>query len=313
MQLTNLNLRQLEYFVAIAEAGSITLAAAHLHVSQSAVAAALTSLERALDVQLCIRRRSHGITLTSSGRLLRDRARALLHETAGIEQEVSGRTAPLTGTVVVGCAEESAPMILPPILQGLRHAHPDLAVEVEIALEESFWPRVESGEVDLAVSLDHRLPAELSRVRLRAMPVLVVLPHGHPLAAQERVQMADLAHEDYIMLTTEPGATHAYSMFNRAGVLPRIAFRSPTFELARALVGRGLGYTIHVQRPAGDVTYEGLPLEVRPLVTGLPVEYVAMAWSARVRPSPRVQAVIDAALRAWPDAGEAPGEPLSAG
>jgi DNA-binding transcriptional LysR family regulator len=303
MHLTNLNLRQLEYFVAIADAGSIALAATHLHVSQSAVAATLTALERALDVQLCTRRRSHGITLTSSGRLLRERARELLHETADIEQEVSGRRAPLSGTVVVGCGEELAPTVLPPILQDLAVVHPALTIEVEIALEESFWPRVATGEVDLAVSLDHRLPAELTSVRLKPMPVRVVLPRAHRLAAQDRVEMRDLADEDFVMLTTEPGATHAYSMFNRAGIKPRIAFRAPTFELARSLVGRGLGYTIHIQQPAGDTSYEGCPLAVRPLETGLPLEYVTVAWSARIRPSPRSQAVIDAARRAWPEGG----------
>jgi DNA-binding transcriptional LysR family regulator len=301
VHLSNLNLRQLEYFVAVADAGSIALAASQLRVSQSAVSATVTALERALGVQLCIRRRSHGVTLTSSGRLLRERTRELLHEAAGIEQEVSGRQAPLSGTVVVGCAEELAPTILPPIWADLAAAHPDLAIEVEIALEESFWPRVATGEVDLAVTLDHRLPAALTSVRLKPMPVIVVLPHGHRLASAELVRIADLAEEDFIMLTTEPGATHAYSMFNRAGVRPRIAFRSPTFELARSLVGRGLGYTIHIQQPAGDLSYEGRPLVVRPLETGLPLEHVSLAWSARIRPSPRTRAVVEAARRAWPE------------
>ena len=74
MHVGNLNLRQLTYFLAIADAGSITLAAAQLHVSQSAVAATLTQLEATLDVQLCVRRRAHGVQLTAAGRMLRDRA-----------------------------------------------------------------------------------------------------------------------------------------------------------------------------------------------------------------------------------------------
>ena len=300
MQLGNLSLRQLAYFVAIADAGSIALAAAQLHVSQSAVAARLTQLEHILEVQLCVRRRSHGVSLTAAGRMLRDRARELLYEADLLERSVSGKTSPLVGAVAIGSPDEMAPVILPPILDALAREHPLIEPSVEIGLEASFYPRLADGEIDLAITLDHRLPAQLDFVRLQPMPSWVALPAGHRLARRKRLRLEDLADEPWIMLDTEPGRTHATSMFRNAGLTPRIAFRSPTFELGRSLVGRGLGYTLHIHRPAGDLSWEGRPLEVRPLETQLPTEHAAIAWSRRSRPSPWARAVIATARTVWP-------------
>lgn len=302
MRTSNFGLRQLAYFIAIADAGSIALAATHLRVSQSAVAATLTQLETTLDVQLCVRRRSHGISLTAAGRMLRDRARELLYEAEVVERSVSGKTSPLVGAVLIGSPEEMAPVILPPILEALSYEHPLIEPSVEIGLEAQFYPRLADGEIDLAITLNHRLPAELDFVPLRPMTSWVALPAGHRLAERKRLRLQDLADEPWIMLDTEPGRTHATSMFHNAGITPHIAFRSPTFELARSLVGRGLGYTLHIHRPAGDVSWEGRALEVRELETQLPTEYAVIAWSRRTRPSPWAQAVIKTACEVWADA-----------
>lgn len=301
---SSVTLRQLEVFLAIADAGSISLAAATLHASESAVASALTALERGLDAQLCVRRRSHGVSLTASGRILREHARELLLEASALEHAVAGREGPVAGAVLIGCPDEMAPHILPPIIERLMQEHPDLEVSVEVALEESFWPRIATGEVDLAITLDHRLPHDLASIPLRPMPVNVILPAGHPLAERERIELADLAGEPWIMLDTEPGRTHAASMFNRARITPTIAFRSPSFELARSLVGRGLGYSIHIERPWGDTSQEGAPLVFRPLESGLPLEYASIAWSKRIRPSRSVRAVLQAARDVWPEASQ---------
>jgi len=297
--LQHLSLRQLEYFIAIADSGSIALAATRLHVSQSAVATTLTTLETALGVQLCVRRRSRGITLTASGRLLRERAQGLVEDADAIVREVSGRTE--SGTVVLGCSVEQAPTMLPPIIAEVARTLPGIEIQLRIELEESFWSLLESGDVDLAITLDQRQPESLRSVPLRAMPVWAFLPPGHRLAAEEVIDLRDLADEDFVLLDTEPGATHAASMFTAVGRRPRIVHRTQSFELARSLVARGLGVTLQIQRPAADVSYEGLPLVVRPIDPPLRREYATIAWSARTRPSARAQAVIEAAKRAWPD------------
>jgi len=80
------SLRQLAYFVAVAEAGTLAGASATLHVSASALSLALDELERALDAQLTVRRRAHGIRLTPAGQETLRRARRLLREAEEYEK-----------------------------------------------------------------------------------------------------------------------------------------------------------------------------------------------------------------------------------
>src|SRR5436305_14964609 len=84
------SLRQLQYFVVVAESGTIRAAAARLHVAESAVSMSLTELERTLQVQLVVRRRAHGVQITPSGRATLRLAKALLHQAHELEAEISG-------------------------------------------------------------------------------------------------------------------------------------------------------------------------------------------------------------------------------
>src|SRR5690242_19217172 len=98
-------LRQLEYFVAVAEAGSVTHAAAAVPLSQSAMSAALADLENALSVQLLVRHHAKGITLTSAGRELLIASRQLLAMADDLRHVAQGLGASLTGTLSIGCFE----------------------------------------------------------------------------------------------------------------------------------------------------------------------------------------------------------------
>ncbi len=90
-------MRQLAAFVAVAETGTISAAAERLHLSPSALSAALTELERALKVQLCVRRRSFGIQLTRTGESVLVRARALLQEAGELESDALGTGGSVSG------------------------------------------------------------------------------------------------------------------------------------------------------------------------------------------------------------------------
>ena len=109
-------LRQLEYFVAVAEAGSITRAASAVHLSQSAMSTALTDLEGALGIQLLVRHHAKGITLTPAGRQLLVASRQLLASAADLRSVAHGLGGSLTGTLTIGCFEVMAPYLLPELL-----------------------------------------------------------------------------------------------------------------------------------------------------------------------------------------------------
>src|ERR1700748_1682568 len=102
-------LRQLQYFVAAAEAGTVTQAAEAMHLSQSAMSTALADLEKAFQVQLLVRHHARGISLTPAGRELLVQAADLLGAAQGLGSS-------LTGTVQLGCFSVPAPYVLPELL-----------------------------------------------------------------------------------------------------------------------------------------------------------------------------------------------------
>ncbi|GAA4888966.1 LysR substrate-binding domain-containing protein [Streptomonospora salina] len=277
------SLRQLAYFVAVAEAGTISEAAQRLHISQPAVSLALNDLERALRVQLCVRRKSHGITLTPTGTQVLRRARRLLRQAEDLEGEAGAGEGTLTGVLSLGCFVTLAPTVLPPLLQGFSALHPGLTVDFSEDTQDVLQRRLLSGELDLAVIYDMDVLPEMERAELFTMRPHVLLPAGHPLAGRSSVSLHELAPEPMVLLDAAPSSHHALGLCHDFGVVPQVGYRPTSYEVARALVGRGLGWSILVQRPSNDRTYEGFRVVITEIAEPVRAEAVLLAWPHAVR------------------------------
>ncbi|MER5181011.1 LysR substrate-binding domain-containing protein [Streptomyces sp. NPDC002896] len=282
-RLPGYSLRQLLYFVTAAESGTLSEAAARLHISQSAVSLAISELERALKVQLCVRRKAHGITLTPAGKQALREMRALLRQAEDLAADVSGTQEGLSGRLSVGCYVTLAPTVLPPLLQGFSALHPALTIDFEEGTGDHLQRRLLDGDLDVAVLYDTDVLPEMDRALLSTMRPHILLPAGHPLADEPVVALHDLAAEPMVLLDAPPSSHHTLLLCQSAGVTPVVRHRTRNFEMARALVGRGLGYAILVQRPANDRTYEGLPV-VHKEIAELPEATVSvlLCWPRQV-------------------------------
>ncbi|MDI9933206.1 LysR family transcriptional regulator [Rhodococcus sp. IEGM 1354] len=285
-------LRQLEYFVAVADAGSISGAASALHVTPTAVASAMTDLERVLRTQLMVRRKAHGITLTPTGAYLRERARTLVHSADELELAAASGGSELAGPLVLGCYATIAPTAIPPVMEWITATHPKVDLTVITGSQGELPQQLLDGSLDLAIGYDIALPPGLESVLLYRTPAYVLLPDGHPLTAHQVVPLEALARESQILLDLPPAAEHTLLLFERAGITPRITQRTYDFELTRSLVARGFGFAILIQRPAIDNTYEGLPVAVREITPANPSSGVRMMWPRGVQLSDRASAVV---------------------
>jgi len=257
-------LNQLAAFVAVADAGTISGAAAELHVSPSAVSAALSELERALRLQLVHRLRAKGVRPTPAGELLLQRARLLLHQASELEADARGAEAGVSGVVRVGCPPWFAPTMLPGLMAGFLARHPEARLDVEEATQDQLVAGLTAGTLDVAIMYDLDLAPSWQRAPFAHLTPMVVLPADHRLAgSDDGLDLADLAEDPMVLLDAAPSANHAYDCCRRAGFTPRIAYRARTYETARAFVGRGLGWTLLVSRAIMPVSYEGRPLTVR--------------------------------------------------
>jgi DNA-binding transcriptional LysR family regulator len=285
-------LRQLWYFVAIAEGGSLSAAAERLRVSQSAVSLALTELERSLKVHLCVRRKAHGVTLTPSGRQVLHLARGLLRQADEVTAS-AGTAGALAGPLSVGCYLTLAPTLLPRLLSGFGELHPDVAIRFEEGPQDTLQRRSLEGELELALLYDMAVLPELERVELfRARPH-VVLPADHPLATGTHVALRDLEAEPMVLLDSPPSSTHTLLLCDQAGIRPSVRYRPTNFETTRGLVGRGLGWALLIQRPPNDRTYEDRRIVHLDIVELSDYSVaVLLAWPRHTRPTRRAEAFV---------------------
>lgn len=286
------SLRQLEYFVAIADAGTLSGAAARLHVSQPGLSQSLTDLERALDVQLAVRRKAHGVTLTPTGVQVLRLARELLRHADDLASVASGGGA-LSGVLSLGCYVTLAPTTLPSLLQGFTALHPGLTIDFVEGTQDVLQGKLLRGELDLAILYDMEIQPDMERALINTARPHILLPADHRLARKRSVSLEELAAEPMVLLDAPPSSHNTLAIFERFGVRPDVRYRPTTFELTRALVGRGMGYALLVQRPANDRTYEGHPVVLKEITEPVGESRVLIAWPKATRLNRRAQAFVE--------------------
>ena len=298
--LPGFTLRQLAYFVAAADEGTITGAAELLRVSPSAMSDSITELESVMRERLCVRRRAHGLTLTPAGAQLVRHARLMLAEAEELRRSIGGG-GQLSGPVVIGCYPTLAPTVLPPLLQDFAELHPHIELSIREATQDRLAEDLASGRIDVAFVYDMLVPGDTERARLYELQAHALLAADHPLAGRASVRLDELVGDDLILLDAPPSSEHTLSVFAERGLRPRIRHRTASYEVVRTLVARGLGYGVLVTRVANPESYEGLPLVTKTIVPPVRPVAIDMIW-APDRPVPaRTRALIEFARGvAWP-------------
>ncbi|HJX79369.1 LysR family transcriptional regulator [Glutamicibacter sp.] len=290
-------LRQLELFAALPDHSTLSSAAKALHVSESALSHSLSELEAAVGEQLCVRRKARGMHLTPTGRHFAAGAREILRSAETLVGELAQVRGELRGPVALGCYTGLASNILPAVLEGAGRRHPEVNIGITVGDHTELLAALEEGRLDLAIVYDIGLPASLQRSVVYETEVLAVLAASAPLAQEIDIDLADLAGLPLIMLDTAPSTGYTELMFSQRNLTPRIGSIVPQIDLVRALVGRGLGYSLLMSRPHQiPVSSEGLPLVTRPLRPRSGVTSVVAIWPAGAKLSKRAAAVLDYAV-----------------
>lgn len=286
-------LRQLEYFVAVAETGSVTKAAQAIHLSQSALSTALVELERALDVQLFLRHHARGVTLTTAGEQLLTASRRLLQQATELTDEARGLGAEVTGTLHLACFGVLAPYVLPEVLAEAATRLPSLEIstsEVDLA---QLVDGITAGRFELAIGYDLTADPRLKTRRLYTLRPYVLLPAGHPLARRKKVRLSQLVDEPLALLDLPHSREYFASVFQAAGVDPVVRYRSTSTETVRALVARGLGYTLLNARPRPEALSGPHAVAAVDIADDAPALDVVLIKANGVRPTRRMAAVED--------------------
>jgi DNA-binding transcriptional LysR family regulator len=269
-------LRQLEYFIATCEAGSVTEAALTIPVAQSSVSAAVAQLERALGVQLLIRHHAQGVSMTPAGREFLVRARALLHDVEQLERFADELTEGLSGTLDLGCLVTVAPLVMPQLCSPFLSDHPEARIEMTEAGQSQLVEGLRTGRLSVALTYDLELAPDLEFDPLAELPPYALLSAEHPLAARDSVTLAELAAEPLVLLDLPLSREYFRELFVAAGLEANVVRRSPHLEVIRSLVAHRFGFTILNVLAANDRALDGqglvsVPIQgpARPMIIGL--------------------------------------------
>jgi DNA-binding transcriptional LysR family regulator len=289
--LPRLSLRKIALFVATADAGSVSAAARQLSIGQASLSEALLDLERDIGMDLFVRHKARGVTLTNVGQQLLVEARDLVRHAESFEALTRKPDADLSGAILVGCFPTLLPFVGPPLIGGFQARYPGVHLRFIENNQPELIHALLAGTVEVSILYGVDIVPALNQRFLFTATPYVLLPKDHRLAQSDAaVDLADLADDPFIQMDIMPGKTDY--VFASVGITPHPAHRTTNFELVRSLVARNLGYSVLVQRPATNVTYEGLPLAIRPIANAIPPLHVVMTWPAELHLHPRVEALI---------------------
>lgn len=294
--MSEITLRQLEYFAAVAETQSVTEAARRCHVSQAAVSLALVQLEQAVGATLAIRRRGKGVALTPEGQVVATRARQMTDQIAELASAVDQIHGQLSGRLVVGVFRTMAMHVIPALVDWFTHRHPQVELDFLEGDAAEVQEAMLAGRIQVCVMYQAQVMSDCATEILKETRRQVVFSPEHPLAVRETVSLAELAPYPAMLVDEEPALQRTIAEFARAGVEPDVRWRSASVQAIQNVVGRNLAYSLLMQPAAASP--EGRPLVFRPLAGKIPTNSVVAALPAGVTPSALVEETL-AALRAY--------------
>lgn len=273
-------IRQLQYFVAVAEQGTVSGAAQNLSISQSSVTEAIRELEGDLGVEL-FERHPRGLNITHKGHQFLRHATKILADVSDARRTFFGGGREITtGRLQLGVTSLVAGYVLSDLLARYRRAHP----AVEISAIEDNGDYLEhlliGGKLDIAVMVTSNLRDRMALQSeiLEVSAYRLWLPLGHPLAATEIINVGDIANEPLIMLSVDEIEENTGKLLNALGARPHVAFRTRSVEAVRSLVATGAGVALLPELVYRPWSLEGDRIESRDISGSLPVVQVGMVW-----------------------------------
>ncbi|GAB4366495.1 MAG: LysR substrate-binding domain-containing protein [Kiloniellaceae bacterium] len=292
-----LSLRQVRYFIAVAENGSVTGAAQQLSVSQSTVTEAIKGLEDELGVQL-IERQARGVALSYKGQQFLRHAHRILAEVSDAQSALRDQEAPLGGSLHIGVTTLVAGYCLSDLLARFRRVFPAVQVSAVEDTRDYLEHLLLNGEIDVAVIIVSNLRdnVALETETLQTSSYHLWLPSGHRLLRSGPVSLTEMAEEALIVLSVDEVEEVTGRYWRQAGVRPKVAFRTRSVEAVRSLVATGAGIAVLPDLAYRPWSLEGDRIEARPIKETLPELTVGVAWRKGLPLAPVAETFIDLAV-----------------
>jgi LysR family transcriptional regulator, nitrogen assimilation regulatory protein len=237
-----MELRQLRYFVQIADAGSVRGAASRLHIAQSALSRHVAALEDELGVAL-LERHARGVTPTHAGARLRDRAVSMLSQIEDIRAEIMAEGDAPAGTASIGASAGTSRLLYGRLAEHFTTAYPRIRLTLVEGAPYVLLEGLDTGRVDLAVMVDPEPRASLAFEPLATEQVYLVGTRDDRRLSGGTATVSDLAALPLILLARPAGSRMSIERAGAAtGIALNVAHEVDSQDVVKDLIGRGLGF-----------------------------------------------------------------------
>jgi DNA-binding transcriptional LysR family regulator len=271
-------LRQIRFFVAVAEDRHFGRAAERMYIAQPALSQHIRRLEHELDVRL-LDRSGRQVRLTPAGEAFLDSARRLLSQAEEAARRARLADVGETGTVAIGVDLAAAAGLLPGALRRWSTRRPAVRPVLTAGRRPELLDLLRRRELDLAVLDGPVTDAAFETEALVEHDAVVLVPTTHPLADEPDLHIAQLADEDLVLVdrTVAPGLhDRTIALCDAAGFSPRVSLEVVEPDLVPLAVASGAGVAVVGSNHLTDRTFPGV--ESRPLVATEPLTSVLVAW-----------------------------------
>jgi len=281
-----ITLRQIEYFLAAAESGQFSAAAAKVSVTQTAITAAIKELESVVGLQLFERHHAAGVSLTPDGQKFLHHAQSItaavnaaLRDPGLLPQNISGRVRLAATHSILGS------YIVPAIARFVQ-TYPFVELEV-LELERPVLERaLLDGKVDIGVAwLENLKSPRLSSTPLTRSRRQLWLCADHPLLQKRHISLSDVQQFPYVLYELDETPKNTLIFWRKFKLEPNIRYRVSSIEALRSLVAQGLAVAILADVSYRPFSSEGLRIETRPLLDGLPAIEIGLTRDPKRMPT----------------------------
>lgn len=271
-----MEIHQLRYFVTVADQGNFTRAAEQCLVAQPSLSQQIIKLERELGQPL-FDRLGRTVRLTDAGRMLYDQALSILSGVDDAKRNITQAVEEGKGEISIGAIPTIAPYLLPPLLKQFAKKFPQARATVHENLTEATIKNCLDGTLDVGIVALPVAEDQLTVEPLFTEELLLVTAPKHPLATKNRVTMADVSKEPFILLSeTHCLGEQVLSFCKQQSCLPVVSCHSAQLLTVQELVAMGQGVSL-VPKMAADVDH-GKHRKYRSLSGTKPTRRIAMIW-----------------------------------
>ncbi len=296
---SHIELRQLRYFIAVAEELHFGRAALRLHMTQPPLSQAIQALEAQIGTPLFQRTR-RSVALTPAGHALLPEAMRLLQQVNNLPALAQKAASGASGSLSIGFVSIADYSVLPNMLREFRAARPDVSISLQEATTDVQFEQLADATLDIGFlipPLPDRLRNELDYHPIRSESLVLALPEGSAQTGRPRIALREVAHLPLIVFPRRL-APRLHDLilgcFQRAGITPQIGQEAIQMQTIVGLVSAGMGIAL-VPQSVSNLKRPGV--EYRALKDPSPTVEVGLAWR-RDNPSPVLAAFLDQMLKA---------------